>query len=193
VEPLIALGCFLRGAAKRERAGIVTALGLVMLSVASINVYVEGWETFKATPFEEVAVALLIGLVMANSLLVLRLVAELEMGRGLRAFVSSFLPVVYALAFGFIPLLDGIKFNESPPQAIYYFAILIFAIHVPAFAYGRSQATSKPPQGINGPGFRAYFPTLVGPISVLTVPLTLAWSFRSQVQSIGGFLGPTLS
>jgi hypothetical protein len=126
--------CFIVGIRKLR----IMPLGGIMIVVAALNIYVEIWPIPKYS-FESAASLLLIGFLWPYTALSMGLMEDLGIAGRHRRFVSSFLPLVYVLALGFVMLLPRLKTLENPPLALYIFIVFLSVIHIPGFVAGKSQ------------------------------------------------------
>jgi hypothetical protein len=181
---------FLWGFRRRQP---LQAAGIVILFVAAINTYSEEWGILRKY---DVALPLLVGFLSAYTVLSLRLMRQVGITKRRSAIAHSFLPVVYALAVSFAFFLpDIMKTDENPPLTLYVYLLLILAIHVPAFAFGRSRAiqsglaSSATSLGSNP---QTYFSYLWKPLLVLGAPLLVCLVIQAARQDDWRLFGSNL-
>jgi len=137
---LAATGCLIWGWRQDDKKPLL-ALGSVSFIVSSLNIYIEDSERLKFLNFEGVGLVLLIVFLGAYTFLSVCLMERLGITNFRKAFVSSFLPVIYILTLTFATLLPALKAQENPPLGLYVFVTFICVLHVPLFAKGRDHAT----------------------------------------------------
>ena len=145
---LAGTACILWGL-RKNNPKILRALGALILFFGVFNAYAETWKTLRRMSFENATFLLLAGFLCVYTWFILQLMEQAGIARGRAAFVSSFLPVVYLLSVGLMYALPELRTLENPPLAVYSFLVLIFFIHVPAFAFGKSKATKSAPETSN--------------------------------------------
>jgi hypothetical protein len=156
------------------------AVSVVILLVGAIDTYSEEWVVLKRS---DLAFPLLVGFLWAYTTLSMGLMKQAGITKARAAFTHSFLPVVYALAGGFAFFLpDIMKTDENPPLTLYVYLLLILAIHIPAFAFGRGRAIQSgvgASPTVHGSNLQIYSTYLWRPLLVLGVPLFACFSIHA--------------
>jgi hypothetical protein len=171
VYGLSGIASFVWGTRRRES---LQALGITIAFVGAFNAYSEEW---KILSHLNIALPVFAGFLCAYTVLLMRLMGEVGIEKPGTAFAHSFLPVVYALGVSFAYFLPGmLKTDENPPLTLYVYLLLILAIHVPTFAFGKSRAIESgaaPSQSSDTFRLPSYFACLWPPLLVLMVPLVV--------------------
>src|ERR1700738_3366399 len=155
----------------RVEAKPLYSLGALILVIAAVNAYIEEWTNLKSFNFEGLALLLTFGLLWAYSMLILSLMERGGMKKRSTAFVSAFLPIVHIFSIGLAFALPDMKTDENPALTFYIFLVFILVIHVPAFAYGKSQATKVQSLGILPQAYTMeYYGALRTPVFALGLP-----------------------
>ena len=146
-----------------------------MVAIAALNIYVEQWPSLKRIDFQAAAILLLIGFLWPYTALSMGLMELLGITGRRQRFVSSFLPLIYALALSFAMILPSLKTLESPPLGLYMFIVLMAVIHIPAFAAGKSRAMKvrRDFSAFQATNSNRHPPLLKTPILALASPLLI--------------------
>jgi len=174
-EPLFGITYALAGvtclAAGFQRRKFLLPLSGVMIVVAALNTYVEEWPNLKLIKFEVAAPLLLFGFLWPYTALSMSLMEKLGIQGRLPRFVSSFLPVIYAMAVGVVLNVPTFGTLENPPLVLFVFIVFLVVLHVPGFVAGKSKAI-KNQEFTSGPltGMRSHLPLKII-ILVLATPL----------------------
>ena len=157
---------------RKVEARLIQTLSALFFVIAAMDGCIEKWTDLKRFGFEGPMLLISVGFLCAYTMLDLNLMERVGIKKRSTAVVSSFLPIVYALSVGFALALRDVKADENPPLTVYVFLVLIFAIHVPAFAFGTSQATKVLGLRILPHANRLeYFSGLRTPLFALGLPL----------------------
>jgi hypothetical protein len=153
------------GACKKNGESI-KYLGATVLVTGAFNAYIEDSRALTTlVEFKNVVLILLIGFLWTYTMLVLSLLRKPQ-NRRRGAFSASFLPLLYVLALGLAIEVPSMKNDENPPAEAFLFLVFILAIHLPAFAFGRSRAEKVMGEleGVPKTNFK-YFLSSIGPPS----------------------------
>ncbi len=118
------------------------AIGGVLAVIAALNAYVESRAIAGIVRFPYATLVLILGFALTYTILCLRLMEQIGVKR--RAFVFSYLPLAYAFLLGFPLVAPRMAKLENPALALYVGIAFSFALHVPLFAAGKSQAAKIP-------------------------------------------------
>jgi hypothetical protein len=126
---------------RADKNRILRALCGVILAVAALNVYVEECGDYRRSQFENITFLLIIALFWQYGSLCVRLMEKAGIANRSSAISSSFLSIFGVCLVGLALASRGLMPLENPPLAVFLFIDLCCFIHVPAFAFGKSQAT----------------------------------------------------
>lgn len=124
---------WLRGARNR----VLPALSGVIVAVAALNAYVEGWGVLKRTLPDYAVWFLLVIFLVPYATLSIRLMEQMEGMSWRPAVWSSYLPIVCLLFLGLGMAIGPRGSTDNRPLALFVGVTLVCALHVPAFAYGK--------------------------------------------------------
>lgn len=173
---------------------VLRSLSAVILVIAALNISVEEWGGFQRSRFENAALFLIGFLLWAYATLCIRLMEEVGVAGGRTAFLSSFLPFFSVVLVGLALALPSLLKLENPPLALYMFIVLICFIHVPAFAYGKTQAMRAPIEDSNlGLSTSLLRRAIVALVAPLLVELTLQAVLRDDWRLFSLNVGMTLA
>src|SRR5579863_4917091 len=116
---------------------VLRALSGVVVAMATLNAYIEGWEPLRRIRPEYAVLVLIILFLLPYAFLSIRLM-ELQEGMCFRPAVwSSYLPIVCLLFLGLGMALGSQRTTDNLPKMLFVGIALICVLHVPMFAYGK--------------------------------------------------------
>ena len=159
------------------------ALGALLISIATINAYIEEWPSSDHGNFASVAPALLFVFMLAYTALTMSLAEKVGGKTFSRRFVVSMLPFLYLLLLGVVIELPHFGDLQNPPLALYLCIILTVVLHVPAFAGGKSKFQSRrsSANGVADAGMRKLLQTTS---SILAAPLFAIFHSTCEVRRL---------
>lgn len=160
---------------------VLLALSGLILVVGGINGYVEQWPNLRYVQFHDAALVLVGSFLLFYSILCIRLMEQAGIAKGRAALVSAFLPVVYLLAIGLLVSLSQLSTEDNPAVIIYVFLIFTCAVHIPAFAFGKSR-TMKLKGGFEPLDSRITKSLLQEAVVLLGAPLLIALLSQEAVR-----------
>ena len=170
---------FLLGATARG-GKTAQAVGGVLVVVAALNAYVENPAIGRIVRFPYATIVLTLGFALAYTILCLRLMEQIGARNRRVGFHFSYLPLAYACLLGvaLFSLSPRMPKPDDPALAVYVWITFSFALHVPLFAAGKSQAAKVEGalQGTSVPATRAaYLSWVCGSLGLLMLPVTITY------------------
>lgn len=119
---------------------VLRALSGVLLAVAALNSYVEGWGLLRQIRPNYLVCLLAAFFLLPYAALVITLMDQLEGMSWRPAIWSSYLPVVCLLFLGLVVAIGSNTPISNRPLSLVLGVALICALHVPMFAHGKGAA-----------------------------------------------------
>jgi hypothetical protein len=133
------VACVLYGLVdRRVRRSI--ELGLMLLVMASFNLYIENYGNMHGRTFIGMSVLLVLGFVGIYSHWIIALINQVIAAPRRYLFSLTFLPIVWFLSISLILVAPGFARWENPPLALYMFVTFICVLHVPCFLVAKGKA-----------------------------------------------------
>lgn len=181
--------------AEKLKRSPLQAAGILLIVIGVLNAYAEGWSTLKRY---DLSIPILGSFFAAYSLFAMRLMKATGVTTRSAAVLHSFLPLMFTLAVGLaMAAPELMSATENLPLSMYFLLLLLVAIHVPMFAFGRSRAIQSqeaisPPALKSMHEFNAKIGRLDAFLLVLGAPLFACFVIQLVCRSDWRLLGANL-